>query len=226
MDNPPEPRTKGMHLTDIEIAKILGLTKAKMSRRKIASLMKCSAAAVQHALTTFLFETFNGRHQRREYQRKTTEREDRYIIRAINQNNSLPLRDITNVINNKIDVPISTTTIRRRRSEAGLNNYIAAKKPGLSTEKYQNWTVEDWKKMIWSDESSIWIGVNPRRQWVIRSKGERLNPRYINKTFKSAQVKVMVWACFTGERLGTLIVMKGGSVQRNMRIFYMMDYSP
>src|SRR4051812_4532071 len=74
-----ESRTKGKHLTDIEIAKILGLAKATMSQRKIASLMKCSVKAINHTLATFLFETFNGRHQRREYQRKTTEREDRYI---------------------------------------------------------------------------------------------------------------------------------------------------
>jgi len=70
--------------------------------------------------------------------------------------------------------------------------------------KYKDWTAEDWKRVIWSDESSIWIGFNPRRQWVIRPPGERLNPKYVKKTFKSAQVKVMVWACFTGERLGPL----------------------
>jgi hypothetical protein len=68
MSDAPEPRTKGMHLTDIEIAKILGLAKAKMSQRKIVSLMRCSAKAVNHALATFLFETFNDCHQRREYQ--------------------------------------------------------------------------------------------------------------------------------------------------------------
>jgi hypothetical protein len=60
--------------------------------------------------------------------------------------------------------------------------------------------------VIWSDESSLWIGVNPCRQWVIRTLGERLNPKYVKKTFKGAQVKVMVWACFTEERLGSLIV--------------------
>lgn len=78
--------------------------------------------------------------------------------------------------------------------------------------KYKDWTVEDWKRVIWSDESSIWIGVNPRRQWVIRPPGERLNRKYVKKTFKSAQVKVMVWACFTGERLGPLIVCDDGGI--------------
>jgi DDE superfamily endonuclease len=103
-----------------------------------------------------------------------------------------------------------------------LGSYIAAKKPGLSAEnvakrlawaeKYKDWTIEDWKKVIWSDESSIWIGVNPRRQWVHRPKGERFNSRYVKKTFKSAQVKVMVWACFTGERVGPLIVCDEGGI--------------
>jgi len=41
---------------------------------------------------------------------------------------------------------------------------------------------------------------------VIRPLGERFNQKYVKKTFKTAQVKVMVWACFSGERLGPLIV--------------------
>ena len=57
-----------------------------------------------------------------------------------------------------------------------------------------------------------WIGVNPRRRWEIRPAGERLNPKYVKKTFKGEQVKVMVWACFTGERLGPLIVCDQGGI--------------
>jgi Transposase/DDE superfamily endonuclease len=212
MSEPPAARVSGKHLSDIDIAKILGLAKGILSQRKIASLMKCSQKAVQRTLETYLFETFNGRNARRKYERITTEREDRYIVRALKQNDSIPLRDITNII----EPQISETTLRRRRTEAGLGSYVSAEKPGLSpenvakrlawAERYKNWTVEDWKKVIWSDESSVWIGVNPRRQWVIRPRGERFNPKYVKKTFKSAQVKVMVWGCFTGTRLGPLIV--------------------
>jgi DDE superfamily endonuclease len=78
--------------------------------------------------------------------------------------------------------------------------------------RYKDWTIEDWKRIIWSDESSIWIGVNPRRQWIIRPPGERLDKKYVKKTFKSQQVKVMVWGCFTGERLGPLIVCEEGGI--------------
>ena len=221
MANLHDDRQSRKHLTDVDIGKILGLAKALMPQRQIASLIKCSQKAVQHTLATYLFETFQGRNPRREYKRKTSEREDRYIERALKQHSSTPLRDITNIVG----LPISMTTLRRRRSEAGLASCVAAEKPGLSAQnvvkrlqwaqRYKDWTVEDWKKVIWSDESSIWIGVSPRRQWVIRPPGERLNRKYVKKTFKSAQVKVMVWACFTGERLGPMIICDEGGIRAN-----------
>ena len=130
MADSPVERQPRKHLTDIDIAKILTLAKAIMPQRKIAALMKCSQKAVQHTLATYLFETFQGRNLRQEYKRKTTEREDHYIERALKQNTSTPLRDITNII----ALPISERTVRRRRSEAGLESYVAAKKPGLSAE--------------------------------------------------------------------------------------------
>lgn len=81
--------------------------------------------------------------------------------------------------------------------------------------KYKDWTIDDWKKVIWSDECSIWIEVNPRRQWVIRRPGERLDRKFVKKTFKSAQVKVMVWGCFTGDKVGSLVVCDEGGIGAN-----------
>jgi len=179
MENVPPVREKGQHLSDIDIGKILGLAKAAMPQRKIASLMKTALHTIQNILATYLFEAFHGRNPRRNYPRKTSEREDRYILCALKQNDDLPLQDITN----KIDLGISERTLQRRRSEAGLGSYIAVEKPGLSAEnvgkrlewakQHKDWTIEDWKRVIWSDESSIWIGVNPSRQWVIRPPGKR-----------------------------------------------------
>jgi len=60
--------------------------------------MKCSKMAIQNILATYLFETFQGRNPWRDYKRKTTEREDRYIEYTIKQNPFVPLRDITNII--------------------------------------------------------------------------------------------------------------------------------
>lgn len=218
MDDYSTIRRLGQDLSDVDIGKILGLGKAELPQREIASLMKCSQNAVKHTLHTYFVETFQGRQPHRDYKRKATEREDRYIEHALKQHYSLPLCDITNIVS----LPISRWTVACRRDSVGLGSYIATQKPGLQLEnvekrlewamRYKDWTVEDWKRVIWSDESSLKVGVNPRRQWVIRPKGERLNPKYVKKTFKGECVTVMVWACFTGERLGPLIVCNEGGM--------------
>ena len=120
----------GEHLSDVYIAMILALDKVTIFQRKIAALIKISRTAVQRALQTYTFETFQGRNTRREYKRKTSEHEDRYIEHVIKQNDSLPLWDITNIVSNKV-LPISEATVQHRHSEAGLSSYIAAEKPGL-----------------------------------------------------------------------------------------------
>ena len=66
----PPMRDKGRHLTDVDIGKILGLVKALLSQRKIASLMKCSQKAVQYTVSTYLFETFQGRNPHQEHKHK------------------------------------------------------------------------------------------------------------------------------------------------------------
>ena len=139
---------------DIDIAKILGLAKGLISHRKITSLMKCSKTAVQQTLTTYLFEMFQGKNLRREYQWKTTEHEDWYIEHALKQNLFMPLKDITNIL----PVQISTATLWHQQLEAYLDSYIVAQKPRLCAEnvvkrlelilKYKDWTVEDWKCII------------------------------------------------------------------------------
>ena len=93
--------------------------------------MKCGRKAVQRILATYLFETFQGRESRHVYERKTTTRQDNVILHTIKQNYDLSLRDITSIINNKIRTSVSERTVRRRRSEAGLESFIAAEKPAL-----------------------------------------------------------------------------------------------
>jgi len=149
MENASTLRHLGQHLSDVEIGKVLGLAKVELSQREIANLMNCSKKAVQHTIETYNFDTFQGRNLHREYERKTTKHEDRYIERALKQNNSLPLHDITNIMG----LPVSHWTVTRHRSEIGLGSNIAANKPGLHNVnvekrlewamKYKNWTVDD-----------------------------------------------------------------------------------
>ncbi|GJQ79059.1 hypothetical protein Trydic_g215 [Trypoxylus dichotomus] len=61
------------------------------------------------------------------------------------------------------DVSVCNRTVRRRLAEVNLKGRKARRKPYLSQQQINNrllWarrTVEDWSKVIWSDESNIQI---------------------------------------------------------------------
>jgi hypothetical protein len=64
---------------------------------------------------------------------------------------------------------------------------------------------EDWKQIIWTDESSVKLGKNSKVVWVWRKPGERYDEKCLTPTFKSGRDSLMVWGCMTHGRLGPLI---------------------
>lgn len=65
--------------------------------------------------------------------------------------------------------------------------------------RYQHWTPEDWRRVVFSDESTF--KVIPRRQRLVRrpSGSDRFSSKYTVKTVKFP-AGVMVWGCFSGEK--------------------------
>src|SRR5690606_34624417 len=82
-----------------------------------------------------------------------------------------------------LDVQISTQTVVNYLNAHGIGRYKAAKKPLLKEnhiearlkwcQEHSNWTVEDWRKVVWSDESTVEIGHFSQEQNVWRRTGER-----------------------------------------------------
>ena len=60
--------------------------------------------------------------------------------------------------------------------------------------RYRHWTVDQWKKIVWSDESPFVLRCQ-RRSYVWRRRNEQLSPRFLQGTLKH-QKKIMVWGCF------------------------------
>lgn len=68
---------------------------------------------------------------------------------------------------------------------------------------YQHWTIEDWRHVIWTDESYIRLNGKGGRVWVTRHSGEEyhedcLVPKFDNKN------SVMIWGGICGANGGTV----------------------
>ena len=51
-------------------------------------------------------------------------------------------------------------------------------------ERHQEWTIEDWKKVIWSDETKINRLGSDGRKYTWKEKGEGLSDRLVEGTIK------------------------------------------
>ena len=71
--------------------------------------------------------------------------------------------------------------------------------------KHKEWTLDQWKSVLWSDESKYEIFGSTRCAFVQRRKGERMVSTCMVPTMKPGGGAVMVWGGFAGDTVeGTL----------------------
>jgi transposase len=117
-------------------------------------------------------------------------------------------RELRSIINQ----PLTSQTVRRGLKEAGLKAVVKKKKPLLKprhrkerldfAEAHLDWTVDDWKRVIWSDETKINRLGSDGRKWVYKRHGEALSDRLVEGTLKFGGGSVMVWGCMLWEGVG------------------------
>jgi len=108
---------------------------------------------------------------------------------------------------------VSIWTVRRSLQQSGLFSRIACRKPMLTRahvkarlswcKAYATMTVDQWKKVVFSDESRFECFSN-RRRYVRRPIGTRYVSRYVCQTVKFPN-SVMVWGSIKGDGTKTLV---------------------
>jgi hypothetical protein len=114
---------------------------------------------------------------------------------------------------------VGESTVRRALREAGLSASEKVEKPKFSSRNikarfkfacsYQGWTEDDWKRVIWSDETKINRFCSDGRSWCWARDGGSRQPRHVKETVKHGGGSVMIWGCMTAEGPGFMCKLTG-----------------
>jgi transposase len=179
---------------------IISLLRDGKSCRTIAQKLGISRTSVSRlrlSLDIPLPITKNGRP------RKLTQWDSRYLRRQILSG----VADNAAQLKRKLQLPVSTQTVRNTLKRAGLRSHVKKKRPLLSRAhrkarlvfalRHQHWTVEDWARVIYSDETKINRLGSDGRVWGWKREGTGLEDRDVVGTVKFGGGSVMLWGCMT-----------------------------
>ena len=181
---------------------ILVLSSSGLSTRQIAFRTGISNATIARIIKKSIpnKENINTGHPS-----KLTPHDKRAIVHCILSGEASNAVQATKLINSIIPSTVSTQTVRNTLKAANLKAITKKKKPLLSSAhrkkrlafalKHQHWTVEDWKRVIWSDETKINRLGSDGQEYVWKKAGEPLGEREVKGTLKFGGGNLMVWGC-------------------------------
>lgn len=193
--------------------RIILLHKQRMSQRQIANHLNISKTAVQYNLNKFK-ETGSTKNMKRSGRpRKTSWREDKQLRDLCKANRS----DSASELLRKWKKKVSEKTVRRRLNSMGYLSRKAKTKPFISksqakkrltwARKHEMWNVDDWKNVIFSDETRICIGFGDNvGQRVRRKPNEKFHKQCLKSSVKFPQ-GVMIWGCIGSRGTGSICIL-------------------
>ena len=151
---------------------------------------------------------------------KLTHRDKQSIICQITTGKLDNATQATHFINNILPSPITPQTVRNALKQNNFCSVTKQKHPLLKkvhrqdrlkfARYHENWTVEDWKRVLWSDETKINRIGSDGQVYVWKKKGEPLSDRTTTPTVKhGGGNNLMVWGCMGWNGVGKLIEVQG-----------------
>lgn len=188
------------------------------SQREIAEAVGTNQSTVQRVLKQYRetgefttnYENCGG------HNKKFNDRDIRHIRQMSVKNPKATARDIQRELGPKGD-DVSFSTMKRAMNEAGCIARTPRRRPLLIDRHkearlkwamdHREWTMEDWKKVVWSDETMVYAGDGHCR-YVRVVDGHPLTEKHFELTTKFP-TRVMFWSCFSWNGTGRMHVVEG-----------------
>jgi transposase len=188
---------------------ILSLIDSGLSSRKVEEELEVGHATVDRVRARFRPYAPKSRGGR---PAKLTAADKRRVVRMAASGKVNNAVQLTHELNNTTNVKCSVRTVRRALREAGLRAVLKKKKPRLTARhmrrrrtfalRYRRWTADDWKRVIWSDETKICLAGPGWREMVWKRPGQSLTEHEVEGTVKFGGGSLMMWGCMTAQGVG------------------------
>jgi len=195
---------------------IISLLSSGYSTRQIQSKLGISKSTVSNVSKIYEVDKENIKFGR---PRKLSAVDRQAVLTLVRTGKAGTAAAAAKHINSVLNNPVTVQTIRNVLKEDGYKSYAKKKRPFLSArhrkaslafaEKHQNWTVEDWKRVIWSDETKVNRFGSDGRQYCWKKPGEPLGDREVEATVKFGGGCIMVWGCMGWNGPGILCEVEG-----------------
>ena len=203
---------KKASLSVAQRAQIVAFSKMKLSERQIGNKLKVSKTAVHNAIQKFKNEGTFADKKRTGRPKIFSPRDKRLMRKIVTRSPMTSGEKIRSQLQER-GCKVSTRTVQRRLfTEFGLKSHKPARKPCLTegikkkrlsfAKAHAHWTVDMWKKVLFSDESSMkQFCVRKYRVW--RPAGKRYEEKYTTPTVKHPP-SLMVWGAMSAMRTASL----------------------
>jgi transposase len=145
---------------------------------------------------------------------KVTSRVQRSITKEAKKDRRKPLADI----GRSVTPSVSASTVQRVLADQGMHRRKARAVIFLTKEQkrkwlewakqHLGWDMEDFSRVIYSDEAYIVLGDNKGPIWVTRSPEEVYDDSCVVLKFKQSLLRIMIWGCILRGRKGPLVILE------------------
>lgn len=151
---------------------------------------------------------------------KLSPRDAKAITRQIASGRMDNAVEVTQYLNTVIPNTVTPQTVRNSLKKDDYHSVTKKKCPLLKKKhrkdrlkfarEHQNWTVDDWKRVLWSDETKINRIGSDGKVYTWKKKGEKLSDRTTVPTVKhGGGNNLMVWGCMGWNGVGMLVEVQG-----------------